>query len=164
MENQKIAFLGIDPGSSGAAVAFLSDTTEPKILRFQNSTHRQVWQFLEELSFDYKVFCVLELVGAMPGQGVTSMFTFGKEYGMITGFLVAGSIPYEEKVPRTWQKALGITPRYKPKKGEQGVEETKTEFKRRLRQKAEQLYPEIKMTNDVADAILIAHFCKTINK
>lgn len=157
------AFMGIDPGASGACVVITSQNQIHEI-RFTKSTDKEIWQFIENMSFKYNIKCVSEMVSAMPGQGVTSMFSFGTNVGFIKGLLVAAGISYEEKVPRTWQKALGIQPRYKPKKGESGVEESKTDFKKRLRQKAEQLYPNHKITADTADAILIAHFCRQLYK
>lgn len=152
--------IGIDPGANGACIALFEDGTVNGI-RFGKCTHKEIWCFLEELSF-HEAFCVMEQTGAMPGQGVTSMFSFGRNTGLLIGMLVASGIPYEERVPRVWQKALGITPRFIPKKGESGTEESKTEFKKRLKQKAEQLYPSHKITTDTADATLIAEFCRRL--
>ena len=39
-------------------------------------------------------------------------------------------------------------------------DESKGEWKRRLREKAEMLYPKLKITANTADALLIAHVCK----
>jgi crossover junction endodeoxyribonuclease RuvC len=153
------AYVGIDPGASGAVVVIPEDGSEPRILRFGNSTEKQIWDFINSIAFDYECFCTLELVGAMPGQGVSSMFSFGDSVGFIRGLLTAASIPFEKKVPRAWQKVVGITPRVTGKK-EGETEESKTEFKRRVRSKAEQLFPKVKMTNDIADALLIAEFTR----
>ena len=155
----KKCFIGIDPGASGACVGIVEEGTIHEI-RFGKVTDADVYKFLEMLSFNYQCFCTLELVGAMPGQGVSSLFAFGFNTGKIYGFLIASGIPFEQKVPRSWQKVLGITPRFKPKKGESGVEETKPEFKKRLKQKAEQLFPSSKITTDTADAYLIAEFTR----
>ena len=46
--------------------------------------------------------CV-EKVGAMPGQGVTSMFNFGKSAGYIEGVLSALGIPYQLVMPKRWK-------------------------------------------------------------
>ena len=52
--------------------------------------------------------CAVELVHAMPGQGVTSMFTFGQVCGVILGVLAAlGHVPVRP-TPQRWQKALGV--------------------------------------------------------
>jgi len=41
--------------------------------------------------------------------------------------------------------------------------ESKTDWKRRLKERAQQLYPDMKITNDMADAILISHYCMKIS-
>jgi len=48
-----------------------------------------------------KVF--IERAQAMPGQGVSSMFSIGYGYGLWTGILTALAIPFEVVGPRTWQ-------------------------------------------------------------
>jgi hypothetical protein len=153
------AYIGIDPGASGSCV-LISETGTTKEIRFSKVTDKEVWRFLEDASYEYECFCTIEQVGAMPGQGVTSMFTFGMNVGKMHGLLIASGIPFEQKVPRSWQKALGITPRFKPKKGESGTEESKPDFKKRLKQKAEQLFPNQKITLDTADGYLIAEYTK----
>ena len=50
----------------------------------------------------------MELVGAMPGQGVTSMFNFGKSFGYIEGVLQALQIPYQLISPRAWKKEFRL--------------------------------------------------------
>ena len=49
---------------------------------------------------------VVEKVGAMPGQGVTSMFNFGMGYGMWVGMLAALGFPYELVAPQKWKAAV----------------------------------------------------------
>lgn len=157
----KKCWIGIDPGSSGALVAII-ETGEIKVLRFSKSTDKDIWDFLNALAFDYECKCIKEKVWAMPatnedgtkrGMGAMTSFVFGENNGFIRGLLVAAGIPYEEKIPQTWQKSFGM----KKDKGE-----AQPSYKKRLRMKAEQLYPNIKMTADVADGLLIAHFCKLL--
>jgi crossover junction endodeoxyribonuclease RuvC len=50
---------------------------------------------------------VLEIVGAMPGQGVSSMFQFGRGVGMVEGVIAALGLPITYVAPRAWQKAVG---------------------------------------------------------
>ena len=55
------------------------------------------------------VRCCVEQVSAMPGQGVTSMFNFGKGFGWILGTLEAYSVPYELIRPQKWKKEFSVT-------------------------------------------------------
>jgi crossover junction endodeoxyribonuclease RuvC len=53
------------------------------------------------------VACV-EKVGAMHGQGVRSMFTFGQSYGFILGVLAALGIGVQLVPPGTWKKEFSL--------------------------------------------------------
>jgi crossover junction endodeoxyribonuclease RuvC len=50
----------------------------------------------------------VELVGAMPGQGVSSVFAFGKGYGIVLGILGAHGIPVTLVTPGIWKRSLGV--------------------------------------------------------
>jgi len=88
----------------------------------------------------------------MPKQGVSSTFKFGRGYGFLRGCLVALGIPFEDVTPQTWMRALNVPPRRK--------NETKAQFKQRLRGVAQQLFPSEKITLATADALLIAEYCR----
>ena len=148
-------FIGIDPGSNGAVVMIAEDGTI-EIYPLDNDILKQCcrdWQF------DDCQVC-LEKVGAMPGQGVTSMFTFGKGVGYICGVLESHFIPYQEIKPSIWKKEFGcnlgkgFTPKQKKDKD---IEVCK------------KLYPNISLkrtqrckTDDdgIADALLLATYAK----
>ena len=53
-------------------------------------------------------FAIVEQVGAMPGNGVSSMFRFGQAYGTILGVIGALAIPVRHVSPARWKKALGL--------------------------------------------------------
>jgi len=108
--------IGIDPGLSGAVVVI--SPTELKIFDMPTMTverngkaKRQVSASeLAEMLYLYSgrdchVYC--ERVGAMAGQGVTSVFSFGRSFGMIEGILAAFKMPVTFVPPATWVKAVG---------------------------------------------------------
>ena len=108
--------IGIDPGLSGA-IAIIS-TESLKIFDMPTMTverngkaKRQVSASeLAEMLYLYSgrdchVYC--ERVGAMAGQGVTSVFSFGRSFGMIEGILAAFKMPVTFVPPATWVKAVG---------------------------------------------------------
>lgn len=101
-------FIGIDPGKSGA-MAIVSNGAEPftRVVPFGERDYAEVLRFHKE--YDTIGGCIVERVSAMPGQGVSSMFSFGVNYGFIQGLLVAHNIPYELVMPRTWKKEFGVT-------------------------------------------------------
>ena len=105
----KSLFIGIDPGKSGgiAVIDVEEGTTMPAPYSDEAllKTIRLVSMFEPK---EAKKVCCLEKVSAMPHQGVTSMFNFGKNYGYIKGVLEAFSIPYQEVPPQKWKKEFGL--------------------------------------------------------
>lgn len=113
-------FAGIDPGLSGA-IAFLDETGEPAfggvydtpvlaVARSAGGQRRVLDQpamvaLLRTVPAD-ELAVVLEQVGPMPGQGVTSMFRFGEGFGVWQGILSALQVRHVLVRPQTWQKAM----------------------------------------------------------
>lgn len=97
-------YIGIDPGKSGA-LALLTEDGLCTVVPFQESAYTAI---LKAASGPSSV-CCLEKVGAMPGQGVVSMFNFGHNLGYIEGLLQAFDIPYQLVPPQTWKKEFCVT-------------------------------------------------------
>ena len=99
-------YLGIDPGAKGG-LAIIDDHGIVGVTVFDEE------KFVEILGAVWNgkgnAICCLEHVGAMPGQGVTSMFSFGENFGFIQGVLKANGIPYELVRPQKWKKEFSIT-------------------------------------------------------
>lgn len=149
--------LGVDPGSSGGGYVILS--LDGQVLSTGVFSHGSPHDFAEALRESYIgsiAFSWIEKVHSMPGQGVVSMFSFGENYGIIQGVLSALNIPYETKSPIEWQRLIGITPRTRKNKKTGTEQESKSQWKNRLKSKAQQLFPKIKITLQIADALLIA--------
>lgn len=131
-------FIGIDPGKSGG-IAIIGDNGAYAIK--MPETERDIFDYLQDNSEGS--FCLIEQVHAMPGQGVTSMFNFGMGYGGLRMALVGAGIPFDTVTPQKWQKALGCQT-----KGDKNVS----------KRKAQELFPDIKITHAIADCLLIAHY------
>lgn len=100
-------FAGIDPGRTGALVV-LDDRGSLLLAKRvplvgKEFDEPEMVRLLTEFAI---AGCAIERVSAMPGQGVTSMFTFGAGFGLWRGMLAALRIPYELASPQTWQKAM----------------------------------------------------------
>ena len=97
--------LGIDPGLKGgyALIGPGDVLAEPFPLAGKSLD-------LAELAREWRSFeldlAVIERVHAMPKQGVTSMFTFGKTCGQIEGILAALGVPVEFVTPQAWKAAI----------------------------------------------------------
>jgi crossover junction endodeoxyribonuclease RuvC len=107
--------MSIDPGLSGAIAVFEGDSltcvidTPTHELTRNNKTKRQISAVgLAAIFRMYKPdHVVVEKVSAMPGQGVTSMFSFGRSFGLIEGIVAAFEIPATYVMPSMWTKGIG---------------------------------------------------------
>lgn len=140
------AFIGIDPGKTGAAALITSDGAH-KILDYPGDPSLIVDRFREWKLNHEIIMAALEKVGARPGQGVVSMFTFGRNLGSWEGIIAAFGIPYLMPTPRQWQKGL-----VDQKAGE--------DPKARSLSTARRLFPDAELTRKKdhgrADALLLA--------
>ena len=103
----KALFIGIDPGKSGG-IAYID--TEQGFAGTEPYSDKALIDLCSDASRDgMGVVCCLEKVGAMPGQGVVSMFNFGRSVGYIKGVLEAFRIPYQEITPQKWKREFTLT-------------------------------------------------------
>lgn len=141
-------YIGIDPGQHGG-IAVLSESGEVIEVVKMPPTPQDLLDFLSQYSEDS--FCTLERVGGMPGNGGSAMFNFGKGYGHLQMALLALHIPTEDVTPNKWEKTyqLGTCGKF-----------TMTEWKNRLKAKAQQMFPHLgrKITLATCDALLIAEY------
>jgi len=143
--------IGIDPGASGG-IAWITDG-EPCVEKMPN-TLTDLWDLIHSLNFNAgpnsmnRPKAYIEQVHSMPGQGVASSFKFGQGYGALEMALTAAGIPFERVSPQKWQKALGCLT-----KGNKNVS----------KRKAQELFPQLKITHATADALLIAEWGRRQN-
>ena len=113
-----IYFGGIDPGATGAFG--LIDTTDKFITVIDWSEPIELWNNLHKfVSIDMwkdTKMVVLEKVSSMPGQGVSSTFKFGINYGQWQMALAALGVPYVLITPQRWRKILDSSVPAKPEK------------------------------------------------
>ena len=110
--------IGCDPGARGA-IAILEAKSGDLVQVFDmpavdvatsGKIKRRVSpeMLASELRLYQDATAVVEQVGAMPGQGVSSMFAFGQAYGLVLGVLAGMSIPTSTVTPAKWKKAMGV--------------------------------------------------------
>jgi len=139
--------IGIDPGLSGG-VAFIPDTGTPWAHKMPE-TDRDLIDLLRDSINLFEARALIELVHSSPQMGVKSAFTFGEGYGRLQMALTALGVPYERVRPAVWQKAMGCLT-----KGDKNVS----------KRKAQELFPAIKITHAIADALLIAEYGRRMGK
>lgn len=144
---------GVDPGFSGAIaivslpereVIWMGDMPVLKVgdKRFVNAN-----KFREIFSEHDVRKCFIEEGTAMPKQGVTSMFRYGKACGIVEGVCAGMGVSFELIKPHSWKKAM----LYDQKKG-----------KGSSIVKVSQMFPKLSLTrkkdHGIADSILICLF------
>jgi len=147
--------LGIDVGLNGGLCLLVDGQIEsvedmPTVTLDRNGkAKRQISaQRLSELIRTYKPDAAyLERLGAMPGQGVASMFSFGQSYGITLGILAAMEIATTVVPPATWQKAMKV------QKGKDGSRHRAME----MYPKEQHLFKRVK-DDGRSDAVLIASY------
>ena len=109
--------IGIDPGISGAISVFsrfpstLHDVVDMPTLEVDSGKTKK--RHISAIGLRDILVCyptahvVIERVGAMPGQGVSSMFNFGRSAGIIEGVVAALRMPSTYVTPAAWTKAVG---------------------------------------------------------
>lgn len=100
-------YIGIDPGKKGA-FAWI-DGEEAQVYAWDERIFVTSMCYLSIGDTGKDCIACLEHVSAMPGQGVTSMFNFGQNFGFIQGVLTADGIPFELVRPQKWKKEFSIT-------------------------------------------------------
>jgi crossover junction endodeoxyribonuclease RuvC len=166
--------IGIDPGKEGG-IAILHPHCDPQVWPMpligdgiDGAAIRSL--VIGAVASSTSVTIGIEKVGAMPGQGVTSMFSFGFGCGIIEGVVQACGWPYVKIQPQAWQKVAleGVSPIYKSVKGQQ-----QKDSKAMAEVAARRLFPDVNLLaterskvshKGIVDALLIAHYLRITNR
>jgi crossover junction endodeoxyribonuclease RuvC len=148
--------LGIDCGQNGALAFFDFEKGELTIFDMPVATVERNGKTKKEVSpAMLAMLCrgievrraIVEKTSARPGQGVTSMYAFGRSVGIVEGVLGGLNIPTSYVTPQQWRKAMQV------REGKDGS-----------RQRAAELFPKyadqfaLKKHDGRAEAALIAYY------
>ena len=146
--------LGIDPGSASGNYAMLhyaEGVWDIQVTPFKNVTLAEFFQDLKDLAEECDVECVSETVHGFPGMSTVAVSSFMRNMGHIEMALAAAGIPTRYVTPQTWMKYFGL---------KKEKDESKTVWKKRLREVLQQRIPEADVTVEQTDAVLIALYGK----
>ena len=144
-------YIGIDPGINGGIATINNNFVQAYKMP---QTIRDLWELIHEIKStaeleNYSITAALESVWSSPQMGVKSAFTFGNGFGHLEMALTALGVPYERVRPQAWQKAMGCLT-----KGDKNVS----------KRRAQELFPAIKVTHAIADALLIGEYARRAGK
>ena len=143
-----VHWVAIDPGRSGAVVLKRDSELQTKAMP---DSDQELAVFLKKISKDNpRIVLGLEepprfTGNKIPGSRIAVLF---QNFGVILGVAVALEWNIRIYSPKQWQKSFGLG-------SSTGL--TRSEWKRKLKAKAIELYPGTQVTNDNADALLILH-------
>jgi crossover junction endodeoxyribonuclease RuvC len=106
-------FIGIDPGLKGG-IAVIADNKLSVSMEMPLTANKKEMgvkgifrMFFKMRSLD-AFFCIIEKAQAMPKQGVTGVFNYGRGYGELIAILKILEIPYQEIQSQKWKKEFSL--------------------------------------------------------
>lgn len=159
MKDQRDAWIGADPGMSGAVALYvpaLNHVAVHDMPRLESGAldHWTLAAWLGHWAQAYNVRgATIERVHAMPKQGVTSSFSFGDSFGAIKQAIASAGMRFTLVQPAVWKLIYGL----------QGGRENKVASA----EKVVAMFPELKpqmygpkggVKDGRAEAVLLAHF------
>lgn len=137
----------IDPGVGGG-IAYIDTDGSVHALPMPQ-TDRDICDQLQVLALagGKTATCYVEELPKFGGvMSRSAMFTMARNYGLLLGILTAYRVRVVQISPKRWQGVLGGL----GNKADHG-----TDWKRRLKARAQELYPALDVTLKTADALLI---------
>ena len=165
--------IGIDVGKNGGIAIWMNDKYNS--IKMPETT-ADMYSYLSKCkdmakSKNVSIRAYLELVHAMPNEGVKSAFSFGKNFGELQGILTSLEISFETVSPQKWMNVIG-KPTYPtlnehqkddPESEKKMKTKRKTLRKNYYKDKAQKLFPDTKVTLATADALLIMEYGRRLN-
>jgi len=144
-------WVGIDVGAKGAVAVINKDNDVLELMDYSDNLADDLTMI--KAKYDVSMM-VVEKVSAMPGQGVTSMFSFGIKFGEILGICNTLGLPFVLVRPQEWMKSLGL-----PK--------DKNQRKKAIGSMAKSMFPGCDiygpkggLKDGRSDALMMASYCK----
>lgn len=106
-------YLGADPGYAHGALCILPEDLNDVLFFDIGESLSDLCSFFETWAPTIKC-AVIEKVGAMPRQGISSALNFGRGIGWLEALLTNYSIPHEYCVPAKWLEVIPSRPTPEP--------------------------------------------------
>jgi hypothetical protein len=148
-----MTIIGCDPGVNGG-IAWITGG-KPCVEKMPD-TLQDLWGLIQDIRAaaspplgvgETNAMAYIEQVHSSPQMGVKSAFTFGNGFGHLEMALTAAGIPFTRVRPQVWQKALNCLT---------------GGLKNVTKKRAQELFPTIKCTHAVSDALLLAEYGRRI--
>ncbi len=151
METTEKFYIGIDIGSKGGVAVLRKDGTVEALFKMPEKENVPAWRLKFAKYENAHCFGITEKVGPHPMNGAKGNFGFGESRMWVITMLQVSGISFQEVATNMWPREFGMTKLPNEKKGD---------WKRRLKALAQQMFPKEKVIEDVADALLLAEYCR----
>ena len=151
MKDTYKVFIGIDPGKGGGVGIINEEDKTSKSFKFvpelaELST--MIGAVVNGYSTD-EICLYIEHVHSFPTDSRPAAFSFGRNLGQWEGIIANHELEIKTVAPRTWQEHYDVP-----------VIKDKYERKRWLKEIAQTMFPDIKVTLAISDALLIVNYAK----
>jgi len=158
--------MGVDPGLSGAICVMhikdnaIVDMIDMPVIKKKSKARKQGYLSevdmyelarLVDLYTKHVRICVIEEPGAMPNQGLSSTFRFGKTCGQLQGMLIGYGVLVVPIKPMIWKPMFGLSTK------EDSMSRASLEFP-----DFKDLW-KLKKHNDRAEAAILALYAKKVS-
>jgi len=146
-----MTIIGIDPGASGG-IAWQVGAGKPAVSKMPETEPDicELIQSIERAGTGFVLYIEDVPIG-MPGKGA-AMAKLNRNAGYIRGVVNALGIPMVLIRPAKWQAEYGV--------GKRSGCKSDSEWKNKLKQVAQRMFPDIRVTLDTADALLILDYAR----
>lgn len=145
-------YVGIDPGALGA-IALVSESNSPVTYPLKDLTESEIIAVLQTSGITH---AYLEWIHpAIQGIAKSSMSKLYGSYKSLAMALTATGVPHEIIQPKKWQAGMGVI---------RQKSDDYAQWKKKLRQHAQMIWPRLAVSKDTADALLIAEWCRRQQK
>lgn len=165
--------IAIDPGSNGGVACYFEGAKIPiTTFGFATMTEMDIineFRSIKEKA-DGECVAVLEDLQRFSPQPAAMMSVYAESFGVLKGALMTLGFRLVKVRAQKWQKALALFPVKHPKMskgapvldkhGKQKMEKNTSEWKRTLKARAQELYPNHASTLQTADALLILDWAR----
>ena len=104
-----MVWIGVDPGAKGGYAVISKSETGQAVFAYPWDDTFFAMEMASLMQFnEHGIVAAVEKVGAVHGNGIVSMFNFGKSAGYIEGVLTALGIPYQLVPPAKWKKEFSL--------------------------------------------------------
>jgi hypothetical protein len=160
-------FLGIDPGVNGGIAIWTTKGITTHKIPQPMSELLSLFRHIGAVNLNPVIVC--ESISPRPFQNLGGVVRSSLNFGALMMGLLACSLEPQIVTPQKWQKALGLNRRWQPPKPVKSMDEKEAarwvakkyrERKKLHKETAQELFPELSITHQNADALLIMEYCR----